>query len=112
MATAAGCAAVDAITAPGFLERVEEMGAYAMAGLEDLAARHAVIKDIRGKGLLIGCEVDADATPIVVKGLEAGFLLNVAVQKVIRLIPPLVVEKEMIDKLMDFLDGALADLAK
>ena len=112
LATAAGCAAVDAITAPGFLERVEEMGAYAMAGLEDLAARHAVIKDIRGKGLLIGCEVDADATPIVVKGLEAGFLLNVAVQKVIRLIPPLVVEKEMIDKLMDFLDGALADLAK
>ena len=112
LATAAGCAAVDAITAPGFLEHVQEMGAYATAGLEELATRHAIIKDIRGKGLIIGCEVDVDATSIVTKGLEAGFLLNVAVQKVIRLIPPLVVEKEMIDKLMNFLDGALADLAK
>ncbi len=112
LATAAGCAAVDAITAPGFPEHVQEMGAYATAGLEELAKRHAIIKDIRGKGLIIGCEVDVDATSIVTKGHEAGFLLNVAVQKVIRLIPPLVVEKEMIDKLMNFLDGALADLAK
>ena len=112
LATAAGCAAMDAITAPGFLEHVQEMGAYATAGLEDLATRHAIIKDIRGKGLIIGCEVDVDATSIVTKGLEAGFLLNVAVQKVIRLIPPLVVEKEMIDKLMNFLDEALADLVK
>ena len=112
LATAAGCAAMDAVTAPGFLEHVQEMGAYATAGLEELATRHAIIKEIRGKGLIIGCEVDVDATSIVTKGLEAGFLLNVAVQKVIRLIPPLVVEKEMIDKLMDFLDGALADLAK
>ena len=112
LATAAGCAAMDAVTAPGFLEHVQEMGAYATAGLEELATRHAIIKEVRGKGLIIGCEVDVDATSIVTKGLEAGFLLNVAVQKVIRLIPPLVVEKEMIDKLMDFLDGALADLAK
>ena len=112
LATAAGCAAVDAITAPGFLEHVQEMGAYATAGLEELATRHAIIKDIRGKGLIIGCEVDVDATSIVTKGLEAGFLLNVAVQKVIRLIPPLVVEKDMIDKLMNFLDEALADLVK
>ncbi len=73
LATAAGCAAVDAITAPGFLEHVEQMGAYATAALEDLAARHAIIRDIRGKGLILGCEVDADATPIVAKGLEAGF---------------------------------------
>ncbi len=112
LATAAGCAALDAIAAPEFLRRVEEMGAYAMASLENLAARHAIIKDVRGKGLIIGCEVDRDATPIVAKGLEAGFLLNVAVQKVIRLIPPLIVEREMIDNLMNFLDEALADLAK
>ena len=112
LATAAGCAAMDAITAPGFLEHVQEMGSYATSGLEELAKRHAIIKDIRGKGLIIGCEVDVDATSIVTKGLDAGFLLNVAVQKVIRLIPPLVVEKEMIDKLMNFLDEALADLAK
>lgn len=112
LATAAGCAALDAVSAPGFLARVGEMGAYAMAGLEEIAARRPIVKDVRGKGLIIGCEVDADAAPVVAKGLEAGFLLNVAVQRVIRLIPPLVVEKEMIDRLLNFLDDALADLAK
>ncbi len=112
LATAAGCAAVDAITAPGFLEHVEEMGAYAVECLQNLAARHSIVKEVRGKGLIIGCELDVDATSIVPRGLEAGFLLNVAVQKVVRLIPPLVVEKEMIDRLMTFLDDAFGDLAK
>ncbi len=111
LATAAGCAAMDATLAPGFLERVTEMGEHAKRGLRDLASRHAIVRSIRGKGLILGCEVDREATSIVSKGLEAGFLLNVAVGKVIRLIPPLVVERAMIDKLLDFLDGALKELA-
>ena len=111
LATAAGCAAMDATLAPGFLERVTEMGDYARAGLEDLASRHAIVREVRGKGLILGCEVDRDATSIVPKGLEAGLLLNVAVGTVIRLLPPLVVEKEMIDRCLEFLDGGLKELA-
>ncbi|MEE9274251.1 MAG: aspartate aminotransferase family protein [bacterium] len=111
LATAAGCAAMDATLAPGFLERVTEMGAYARAGLEDLASRHAIVREVRGKGLILGCEVDRDATSLVPKGLEAGLLLNVAVGTVIRLLPPLVVEKEMIDRCLEFLDGGLKELA-
>jgi acetylornithine aminotransferase len=111
LATAAGCAAMDAILAPGFLDRVTEMGEFAQAGLRDLATRHSIVKDVRGKGLIVGCELDRDAASIVPKALEAGFLLIVAVGSVIRLIPPLTVEKEMIEKLLDFLDGALKELA-
>ena len=111
LATAAGCAAMDTTLAPGFLGHVIETGAYAMAGFRDLASRHAIIKEIRGKGLIIGCEVDRDATSLVPKGLEAGFLFNVTVGTVIRLLPPLVVDKEMIDKFLNFLDGALKELA-
>ena len=111
LATAAGCAAMDAILAPGFLDRVTEMGEFAQAGLRDLATRHSIVKDVRGKGLIVGCELDRDVASIVPKALEAGFLLIVAVGSVIRLIPPLTVEKEMIEKLLDFLDGALKELA-
>jgi acetylornithine/N-succinyldiaminopimelate aminotransferase len=102
---------MDAILAPGFLDRVTEMGEFAQAGLRDLATRHSIVKDVRGKGLIVGCELDRDAASIVPKALEAGFLLIVAVGSVIRLIPPLTVEKEMIEKLLDFLDGALKELA-
>jgi len=111
LATAAGCAALDATLAPGFLDRVAETGEHAMKGLRELASRHPIVKEVRGKGLIIGCEVDREATSIVPKALEAGFLLNVAVGNVIRLLPPLVVERAMIDKLLEFLDGALKELA-
>ena len=112
LATAAGCAAIDATLAPGFLDHVTEMGEFARAGLRELATRHPIIKDVRGKGLIIGCEIDGDAASVVPKALEAGFLLLAAVGTVIRLIPPLLVEKEMIGRLLEFLDGALKDMAE
>ena len=111
IATAAGCAVMDTLLAPGFLDHVLEMGDYLQAGLRELASRHAIIKEVRGKGLIVGCELDREAGPIVLKGLEAGFLLIAAVGTVLRMIPPLIVEKEMIDKLLEFLDGAFEDLA-
>ncbi|MDA1000056.1 MAG: aspartate aminotransferase family protein [bacterium] len=112
LAAAAGCAALDATLAPGFLEDVAEKGEYAAAGLREMAGRHALIKDVRGKGLILGCEVDRDATSLVPKGITAGFLFNVTVGTVIRMMPPLTVEKAMIDRFLEFLDGALKDLAK
>ncbi len=111
IATAAGCADMDTLLAPGFLDRVVETGDYLQAGLRELASRHSIIKEVRGKGLIVGCELDREAGPIVVKGLEAGFLLVAAVGIVLRMLPPLIVEKEMIDKLLEFLDGAFKDLA-
>ncbi len=111
IATAAGCAVMDTLLAPGFLDHVVGMGDYLQAGLRELATRHSIIKEVRGKGLIVGCELDREAGPIVVKGLEAGFLLVAAVGIVLRMLPPLIVEKEMIDKLLEFLDGAFGDLA-
>lgn len=112
IATAAGCAVMDTLLAPGFLNHVTEMGDHLQAGLKELATRHSIIKEVRGKGLIVGCELDRDATPIVPKGLEAGFLLIAAVGTVLRMLPPLTVEKGMIDKLLEFLDGAFKDLAE
>ncbi len=112
LATAASCAVMDILLSPGFLGHVQEMGDYLQAGLKEMATRYSFIKEVRGKGLIIGCELDREAGPIVVKGLEAGFLLVAAVGVVLRMLPPLVVEKEMIDMLLEFLDGAFKDMAR
>lgn len=111
LATAAGCAVIDTILAPGFLDRVSEMGEHLLAGLRELSTRHSMIKEVRGMGLITGIELDREAGPIAAKALEAGFLIITAVPTVLRMLPPLVVEREMIDKLLDFLDSTLKEMA-
>ncbi len=111
IATAAGCAVIDTVLGPGFLDRVADTGDHLFAGLNELAGRHPIVKEVRGKGLIAGIELDREAGPLALKALEAGFLIITAVPTVLRILPPLVVEKDMIDKLLEFLDGAFKELA-
>jgi acetylornithine aminotransferase len=104
-----GGAVMDTVLEPGFLDHVTEMGEHLIAGLKDLAGRHPVIKEVRGKGLIAGCELDGEAGPIAAKALEAGFLVITAVPTVLRFLPPLIVKREMIDQLLEFLHGAFKD---
>ena len=59
------------------------------------------VKDIRGKGLMIGIELDSPCTDLVGKALDAGLLINVTVDKVIRLLPPLIITDEEADQICD-----------
>jgi acetylornithine aminotransferase len=64
---------------------------------------------IRDRGLIVGVELDRPAAPVVDACLERGFLTNAAQEKVLRFVPPLVVEKEEIDRLIGALDEVLKD---
>ena len=110
LASAAGCAALDVIVSEGFLNHVTEMGKYALAQLKVVAEKHSIVEEVRGKGLIIGCEIDQDVSSIVLKGIDYGILLNVALGNIVRLLPPLIVEKEMIDIFVKFLDTSLKEL--
>ncbi|MED5578460.1 MAG: aspartate aminotransferase family protein [Nitrospinota bacterium] len=110
LASAAGCAALDVIVSEGFLNHVTEMGKYALAQLKVVADKHSIVEEVRGKGLIIGCEIDQDVSSIVLKGIDNGILLNVALGNIVRLLPPLIVEKEMIDIFVEFLDTSLKEL--
>jgi acetylornithine/succinyldiaminopimelate/putrescine aminotransferase len=83
------------------------MGDYFKTALEGLRSRHGVIVDVRGRGLLLGVELDREGAPVVNACLEKGFLVNCIQDKVLRLAPPLVVGREQIDALVACLDQVL-----
>ena len=59
------------------------------------------VKDIRGRGLMLGIELDSPCADLVGKALEKGLLINVTVDKVIRLLPPLTISDDEADQICD-----------
>ncbi len=110
LVTAAGVAAVRAVLEEGLLNRAEEMGEYLIGELERLKEKHSFITDVRGIGLMIGMELSVPAGEIVLKGLERGVLLNVAQDRVLRFVPPLIVTKQEVNEMIAVLDGILEEI--
>jgi predicted acetylornithine/succinylornithine family transaminase len=84
-----------------------KQGEYLRGKLEDLAKKYAIIKEIRGIGLMIGIELNIGAKVVVEECLKNGLLINCAQEKVLRLLPALNVEKKQIDKAIAILDRAM-----
>ena len=104
LATAAGIAAMKAIKEENLLANCCRIGSYFMEKLEGLKSQYAFIKDIRGKGLMIGCELDFAGKEIVEKCAEKGFFINCTMDKVLRFLPPLVISEKEVDLLVSTLD--------
>ena len=68
-----------------------------------------LIKEVRGRGLMVGMELTVDVSPVVAAGYENGLLLVNAGTDVIRFIPPLIAQKSDVDTLIERLSGILAD---
>jgi len=100
LVTAAGIAAFTVVKNPAFLEHCRAMGSYLVEQLLKLKEKHPVIKTIRGKGLLIGAALSVPCADIVKACMEKGVLLNCVQDTVLRFIPPLVVTKEEIDRVV------------
>ena len=110
LVTAAGIAAIRAVLEEGLLNRAEEMGEYLVGELERLKEKYDFITEVRGIGLMVGMELSVPAGDIVVKGLERGMLLNVAQDRVLRFVPPLVVTKQEVNAMIAVLDGILEEM--
>ncbi len=83
---------VGRVSQPEFLADVREKGEYLMELLAELNSPH--VKEIRGRGLIVGVELDIEAGPIVNKGYERGILLVSAGPNVVRFVPPLTITRE------------------
>jgi acetylornithine/N-succinyldiaminopimelate aminotransferase len=104
LSTAAGVAAFRATIEDGILENCQRSSAHFMNRLEGLKKKYSFIKEVRGKGLMIGMELDREGKGVVMDCLKRGFLINCTVETVLRFIPPLIVTPPEIDRLVKALD--------
>ncbi len=88
-------------------ERAARMGRRLMDGLRRLAQGPVGIREVRGRGLLIGVELDRPVSPIVDACRNAGLLVLSAGENVLRLVPPLIVEEDHCDRALEIVDTAL-----
>jgi predicted acetylornithine/succinylornithine family transaminase len=102
---AAAVATIETLLEDGFiLDQCNRMSEYLKERLENLRGKFpTLITDLRGLGLLLGMELTRDCGPIVKTCLEMGVLINCTAEKVLRFIPPLIVQKKDIDQLINVL---------
>jgi len=110
LAMAAGLAVMDSLLNKGLLDHCRETGAYFREKLEGLKEEHAVIKEVRGRGLMIGVELSIEGADIVKGCMERGLLLNCTSDTVLRFVPPLIITKGDVDRAVAVLDGVMRDL--
>ena len=106
---AAGCAAIDALINEKLTDRAAEMGNYFKTGLEGLKAKRKSVKEVRGLGLMLGIELRYEVLNIILRAAKKGVLILDAGRTVIRLLPPLVINKEQIDRTLTVLDEVLEE---
>jgi len=91
----------------GGAENVKKVGAVFKARLDAMAAKHAIVKEVRGSGLMWGVELKRDASAIVPAGLAQGVIVNRTAETVVRLLPPLTITDAEANEGLGRLDAAL-----
>jgi acetylornithine/N-succinyldiaminopimelate aminotransferase len=107
LATAAVCKVFEIFQKEKILEHVEELTPYLRGQLETLQQEFDVVRDVRGIGFMQGIELSIPAAPIVSAALEKGLVLISAGTNIIRVVPPLVAQKEHIDEMCGILREVL-----
>jgi acetylornithine/LysW-gamma-L-lysine aminotransferase len=109
---AAASAAIDVLVEEKLPERAAKLGAYFKEKLAGLQAKHKIVREVRGLGLMLAMESRFDVYDIIVRAMDRGVLLIDAGRNVVRFLPPLVIEKEQIDKVIVTLDKILEEEQK
>ena len=107
LSMAAGKAAFEVLTQDGLIDHGARVGRYMMERLEELKSRHSCMLEVRGRGLIIGVELDREVAETVSRCISAGVLIGSAGTHVLRFLPPLIVEEHHVDRLITTLDRVL-----
>ena len=106
---AAANAVVDELTNGGIIDRAAELGERMLARFSERLAGNNRVKEIRGKGLMLAVELNEPCTELVGAAVDAGLLINVAADTVVRLLPPLNMSDDeadaMVDQVVDLIDA-------
>lgn len=110
ISTTAANVVIDELTNNGVLDNVNKQAAYLSGKLNELMKQFTVIKEVRGKGLMMGIELTVENRSIIQSCIDKGLLLVGAGLNVIRFVPPLVIEEKDIDKAISILSDALKEV--
>ncbi|MBI3253516.1 MAG: aspartate aminotransferase family protein [Nitrosopumilales archaeon] len=108
LSCAAGIGAIQALTQDGLIDNAAKMGKIFINELERLKEKHKIIREVRGRGLMIGVELKFEVKDILLEGIQKGVLLLYSGKNIIRLLPPLVITEEDITKVIEILDVLLS----
>jgi acetylornithine/N-succinyldiaminopimelate aminotransferase len=107
----AALAVLDTMESEGLPQQAARLGAYLLAGFRERLGTHPGVREIRGLGLMIGIELDRPCGELVGLAIERGLLINVTAERVIRLLPPLIMGTAEADTLLDTLTGLVESFA-
>jgi acetylornithine/succinyldiaminopimelate/putrescine aminotransferase len=97
----------------GLLQAIRRVSAHLASRLRDLSLKHvAVVKEVRGAGLIAALDLAFDAAPVVTAAFERGLLVNRTATTVIRMLPPFIVDESEIDEAVSILDASLEAVSR
>ncbi len=108
LATAAGIAALRTTVEDGVLDNCRSVGSYLVERLNGLKGKYPFVKEVRGRGLIVGMDLAIPGAEIVNRCFEKGLLINCTGETVLRFLPPLIITEADVDEMVTLLDGVLA----
>lgn len=109
LACVVACAVLEVILNEGLVANAQEVGGYFVEKLRGLQNKYPFVKEARGKGLMIGMELETKAQDIVVECQKRGILINCVVDRVLRFVPPLIVTQKEVDRVVDVLKNIFSN---
>jgi acetylornithine/LysW-gamma-L-lysine aminotransferase len=107
LACAAGSATIDALKEDKLVENAANVGTYFKDGLLALKEKHKVVREVRGMGMMLALELRFDVRNLLLDGLRRGLLMLYSGKNILRLLPPLVMDKETISATLEIMDDLL-----
>ena len=107
----AACTVLDIMRDEELAAQAAARGSAILEGFRSRLGADSRVKDIRGRGLMIGLELDQDANHLKLRALEKGILLNVTQDRVIRLLPPLIIDEDQVGLIVDGVCALVEELA-
>lgn len=109
LAMQAGLTTLQAIEEEGLLQNATDRGEQILAKLRARLGQTSGIREIRGKGLMIGIELQTPCAELVKAALAKGLLINVTADRVVRLLPPLIIDAEQAETIADMVSDLIID---
>ncbi len=112
LACSAALAVITVLEEDNLIEQAEQKGSAICSGFTENLQKNTHIVDIRHKGLMIGIELDKPCTDLVKLALQQHLLINVTNETTIRLLPPLIIDKQQINMLIDILSTLINEFTQ